>query len=226
VPYIDSHGLYFRFFLSRQSSKTVSKQQQPTKRKIITLSIVSLVFFFSFIVSSERTDPSLDSTAPKVIYIKSTEELERFTTDHAMAFINFCQDSCQWCERISPTWQTLQTKLQNSTVTIASVDCTHSPHVCEEQFVTQYPSLRWYDEGQYRGLTYDLNDTSLCALERYVHDKIQEHDSEAKVKEEDLITGMDEIENGVMHGTDGWSDQVFVNYYTPTSVWSQRLQPT
>ena len=80
-------------------------------------------------------------------------------------FIDFFAPWCSWCQRLDPTWEKFaeeihhlgngdRTKEQFSRFQVAKIDCTTNQHVCGEQGIKAFPTLRLFYNGEKWGGDY------------------------------------------------------------------------
>lgn len=71
-------------------------------------------------------------------------------------FVKFFAPWCGHCKALAPKFEELANKLADSEIVAAQVDCTANGEICRQESVRGYPTLRFYNDGefvdQYKGV--------------------------------------------------------------------------
>ncbi|KAI8845715.1 hypothetical protein BJ741DRAFT_585590 [Chytriomyces cf. hyalinus JEL632] len=88
-------------------------------------------------------------------------------TAHGRAFVKFYAPWCGHCKTLAPVWDELAASMKGR-ATIAEVDCTQEPDICNKYDVRGYPTLKWIT-GPLGTIEYS-GKRSLDALTGFVND--------------------------------------------------------
>ncbi|XP_055844430.1 thioredoxin domain-containing protein 5 homolog [Episyrphus balteatus] len=144
-------------------------------------------------------------------------------------FVKFYAPWCSHCQRLAPVWDELANSLKDETsVSIAKIDCTLYRPICQDFEVKSYPILLWIEDG--KKIEKYSGSRSLGDFQAYVKKmlggsakKNEVDDSGADEKDEDP-TGVVQLsgeafENTVKNGI------TFVKFYAPWCGHCQKLSP-
>nr|DAC80631.1 TPA_inf: thioredoxin domain-containing protein 5 [Conus magus] len=144
-------------------------------------------------------------------------------------FVMFFAPWCGHCKRLAPTWNELAKVYNNdeSSVTIAKVDCTVETALCSEHDVTGYPTLKFFhkkadDFQRYKG------NRDLDSLKKFVEEQASRTEGEGEQATQAEEPGA----GALVELTDDTFDAFiqkgfhFVKFYAPWCGHCKRLAPT
>ncbi|XP_057310326.1 thioredoxin domain-containing protein 5 homolog [Hydractinia symbiolongicarpus] len=101
-------------------------------------------------INSERADHEIKAEVNRPVKAKvlSSDTFQK-EIEEKLAFVDFYAPWCPHCVQLEPVWNELATHFKHeSAITIAKVDCTAEPDLCQREDITAYPSLNLYKNGQ------------------------------------------------------------------------------
>ncbi|XP_076437915.1 thioredoxin domain-containing protein 5-like [Babylonia areolata] len=190
-----------------------------------TANVVCLAFLFVLVSVSFADNDDHGSDA--VSYDKDTFQSAIGEKKH---FVMFFAPWCGHCKRLAPTWNELAKVFNNdeSSVTVAKVDCTMETALCSEHDVTGYPTLKFFhqkadDFQRYKG------NRDLDSLKKFVEEqasRTEEEGDKPQTPEEDEAAAApveltdETFEESIQEGFH------FVKFYAPWCGHCKRLAPT
>ena len=81
---------------------------------------------------------------------------------------------CRWCQRLHPTWEKFAEEVdaEGMPVGVANVDCVSQIDVCRKESIQAFPTLRWYEEGQFQQPPYK-SDRTVSAFVSFAQRKLE-----------------------------------------------------
>lgn len=145
--------------------------------------------------------------------------------------VKFFAPWCGHCKHLVPTWEELAKEFNSGNVaTIAHLDCTVYPTICQENGVQGYPTLKFFHDGditEYRG------GRSQQALSKFIHENVAPLEAEpATVGGAAAAGGIPKPEHGAYVGTTDNFDALvssgaaFVKFFAPWCGHCKHLAPT
>eukprot|EP00057_Strongylocentrotus_purpuratus_P001737 XP_001201177.1 PREDICTED: thioredoxin domain-containing protein 5 [Strongylocentrotus purpuratus] len=181
------------------------------------VSLAVLVIFGLNLVCGEEEEASFDLNYDTASFV---EEIGK--GDH---FVKFFAPWCGHCQRLAPIWSQLSEKYnkpEDSTVTIAKVDCTEETKLCSEHGVTGYPTLKLYKKDKeplkYKGKR------DFATLDAYIEKELNPQEAD--------VPQVPAAKNGLYELTVAtFKDHVakgnhFIKFYAPWCGHCKRLAPT
>jgi len=164
---------------------------------------------------------------------------DSFLKAHNDAFVDFYMPHCDGCHDLATSWEKFaqEARNRNSLVAVAKVDCSLQRELCEDQKVTTFPTLRWYDSWEkthadYRGehsvgafSDYASNKMALLPFNRHGQEPIRTTREIESVSSTISQTEVVELDVSNFEDVLSNNDFVFVNFHAPWCVWSQQLHP-
>ena len=122
----------------------------------------------------EETLEELHENGVHAIEIRDQAHFKEFLENNEMTFLNFYAPWCMWCQRLHPTWEKLAEVVAGDQmpVGIASVDCVKHIDICRQQNIQAFPTLRWYEAGEYQAPPYK-SDRTVDALHNFAKRKLE-----------------------------------------------------
>ncbi|KAL8570009.1 hypothetical protein ACOMHN_056441 [Nucella lapillus] len=183
--------------------------------------LASLLVFVSLSLADND-----DHGSDAVSYDKDTFQSAIGSKKH---FVMFFAPWCGHCKRLGPTWNELAKVYNNdeSSVTVAKVDCTMETALCSDNDVTGYPTLKFFhkktdDFQRYKG------NRDLDSMKKFVQEQASRSESEGDqpkqpvdVQAETLAELTDDVfDNFIQTGFH------FIKFYAPWCGHCKRLAPT
>jgi len=104
---------------------------------------------------------------PKVLSKETFQE----EVDFEYTFVDFYAPWCSHCLKLEPIWNKLADTLRyNKKVTIAKVDCTAEPELCQSHNINGYPTLNFYRDGYL--ITQYQQGRSLASFVSFIHTQL------------------------------------------------------
>lgn len=121
-----------------------------------------------------ETLEDLHENGVHVAEIDTKQHFDDYLREHEMTFLNFYAPWCMWCQRLHPTWEKLAELIEEEgmPVGVASVDCVKHIDICREQNIQAFPTLRWYEAGEYQAPPYK-SDRTVNALHSFAKRKLE-----------------------------------------------------
>jgi len=122
----------------------------------------------------EETLEELHENGVHAIEILDQAHFKEFLENNEMAFLNFFAPWCMWCQRLHPTWEKLAEVVAGDRmpVGIARIDCVKHIDICRQQNIQAFPTLRWYEAGEYQAPPYK-SDRTVDALHNFAKRKLE-----------------------------------------------------
>lgn len=122
----------------------------------------------------EETLEELHENGVHVTEISSQAHFDEFVKEHEMSFINFFAPWCMWCQRLHPTWEKFAEEVdaEGMPVGVANIDCVSQIDVCRKESIQAFPTLRWYEEGQFQQPPYK-SDRTVSAFVSFAQRKLE-----------------------------------------------------
>ncbi|PVD32417.1 hypothetical protein C0Q70_07851 [Pomacea canaliculata] len=176
----------------------------------------------SFILPAESDDHGADV----VNYDRDTFQSAITDQKH---FVMFFAPWCGHCKRLAPTWNELAKIYNNeeSSVTIAKVDCTIETALCSDQDVTGYPTLKFYHKSLDDFVRYKGN-RDLDSLQKFVEEQVDRTVKDTivpPVPEEDKDQGPTELTDETFSSVIKQGTH-FVKFFAPWCGHCKHLAPT
>jgi len=140
--------------------------------------VENMLYFVNFnLQKTENAEKAVGLRDNRDLYVhQNRDNFHDLLTNHKLLFVNFCRSDCQFCNQLAPHWDALTAEVSKrmmASVGIATIDCNLEYSLCQNEQVTETPSIRLYIDGVH-SLDYSGVQTA-ASMYKFLFDNMKEN---------------------------------------------------